>query len=115
MECILMKILPVIFFVAFLTACGEQNEPPAGANAGPEQATTEDSSLDRVATEYQAKVRKKTSDTVVNSLVREWGVSEEKVRCVLGQLKFSQVQQANTDPAAQAVFNECGVDPSVVD
>lgn len=110
-----MRIIPVILFLAFLTACGDQKEPPAGSNAGPEQATTEDSGLDRAAAEYQAKVRKKTSDSVVNSLVREWSVSEEQVRCVMAQLKFSQVQQANTDPAVKAVFNECGVDPSVVD
>jgi len=110
-----MKIIPVILLLAFLTACVDQNEPPAGANADSEQPTAIESGLDTAAAEYQAKVRKKTSDSVVNSLVREWGVSEEKVRCVLGQLRLSQIQQANTDPAAQAVFNECGVDPSVVD
>lgn len=110
-----MRIIPVILFLAFLTACGDQSEPPSSGNTDPERAAAEDSDFDKAAADYQDKVRKKTSDSVVNSLVREWGVSEEKVRCVLGQLKFSQIQQANTDPAAQAVFNECGVDPSVVD
>lgn len=68
-----------------------------------------------VAIEYQKKVKKKVSNSVTNSLVREWGVPEDKVRCITEQLKFSEIQQANSDPSARAVFEECDVDPAVVD
>lgn len=109
-----MKFIPLMLIAAFLCSCGGQDEPAAAAVAEPEQAASETAGLDDAAAEYQAKVQTKTRNSVVNSLVREWGVPEENVRCVLDQLKISQIQKANTDPAAQAVFKECGVDPAVV-
>jgi len=111
-----MKIAPLILLAALLCACGDDSTPASGAAAQPEQASSEASSSDdRAADEYRAKVQSKMRDSAVNSLAREWSVPRENVRCVLGKVKISQVEQANTDPAVKAVFEECGVDPAVVD
>jgi len=98
-----MKIFAAVFFALILTACGGDETP--SAKPAPDEA----------AAAYKAKVNKKVSDSVVNSLVREWGISETQAACLLADLRASQLGRANSDPAVQAVFESCGVDPSVTD
>lgn len=109
-----MKIVTFSLLAVVLSACGGQDEPATVAATEAEQVASEASGLDESAAAYQARVQNKVSDSVVNSLAREWAVSQEDVRCVLGRLKLSQIQRVNSDPDAQAVFEQCGVDPAVV-
>ena len=110
-----MKHLALILLVALLTACGSPASPAADTAAKPEQAASEADGLDESAAAYQAKVQKTMREATVNSLAREWSVPQEQVRCVLNDLKLSQVQNVKNDPAAQAVFEKCGVDTAVMD
>ena len=96
-----MKVIAIFLLTFTLAACGDNNDPAA------------ESSTDNGAAEYKAKVDKQVSESVVNSLVREWGISDEQVRCLLGDLRPSQLERAGSDPAVRAVFDKCGVDPAV--
>jgi|SRR5210317_537471 hypothetical protein len=98
-----MKIIAVFLLTITLSACGDNNDPAT------------ESETDTFAEEYKAKVDKQVSESVVNSLVREWEISEEQVRCLLGDLRPSQLDRAGSDPAVAAVFDKCGVDPAVAD
>ena len=98
-----MKVIAAILITFTLTACGDDK----GASV--------DSTDNSGAAAYKAKVDKKVSDSVVNSLVREWGISKKQAQCLLADLRASQLGRAGTDPAVQAVFDKCGVDPSVAD
>jgi hypothetical protein len=112
-----MKTVPVWFIALVLIACGADNQHSSNSDQAatqPEQATT-DSTLDDAALDYQEKVRRKTSDSVVKSLAKEWGVSEDKVRCLSEDLSITQYEYANSDPAVGAVFEKCGIDPAVVE
>ena len=83
-----------------VTACGEDKaQTPAEAEKG--------------AAEYKARVDKTVSESVVNSLVREWNISEEQARCLLADHRASQLGRVGSDPAVQAAFEKCGVDTSV--
>ena len=110
-----MRIIPLVLMAVLLTACGGQEKPLAGAATDTEKPASEANGTDGAAAAYKEKVREKMSNSVVNSLVREWGVPEADVRCVLAQLKLSQIEQVQSDPAVRAVFEECGVDPAVAD
>ena len=94
---------PIILLTLLLTACGGESE------------TSGESTAADFAAEYKAEVDKQISESVVNSLVREWGILEKQARCLLGDLRASQLGRVDSDPAVQAVFEKCGVDPSVVD
>lgn len=99
-----MKFAPVLMLALILSACGSGDPPDA-----PEAS-------DQAMADYQDKVGKKVTSSVVNSLVREWdGVSENQVRCLLQDLGVMQLERANEDPEVKAVFEKCGVDPAVVD
>ena len=98
-----MKFIAVFLLTFTLAACGDKNDPAA------------ESSADKDAAEYKAKVDKKVSESVVNSLAREWEISEEQARCLLGDLRPYQLESASSDPAVAAVFDKCGVDPAVAD
>ena len=110
-----MKHFTLILLAALLTACGSPAPPDAGTATESEQAASEADGLDESAAAYQARVQKKMRESTVNSLAREWSVPHEQVRCVLNDLKLSQVQNVKNDPAAQAVFEKCGVDTAVMD
>ena len=96
-----MHLLAIILLMFALTALGGENDPSVEPTAGNGGAA------------YKAKVGKQVSESVVNSLVREWGVSEEQARCLLGDLRASQLGRAASDPAVQEVFRRCDVDPTV--
>ena len=104
--------------VLFLSACGG-DQSPAAAKVSEHKATPTaqaepvDSADNKGETAYKAKVDKEVNESVVNSLVREWGISEKQARCLLGDLRASQLGRAGSDPAVQAVFEKCRVDPSV--
>ena len=99
-----MKFAPALIFALILSACGGGDSPDASEAS------------DQAIADYQEKVSKKVSDSVVNSLVREWdGVSEEQVRCLLQDLGVMELEKANDDPEVKAVFEKCGIDPAVVD
>jgi hypothetical protein len=98
-----MKSTAVFLLTITLAACGDKNDPAT------------ESSVDADAAEYKAKVDKQVSESVVNSLAREWKIPEEQVRCLLGDLRPSQLERAGSDPAVAAVFDKCGVDPAVAD
>jgi len=96
-----MHVFAMFLLTFALTAWGGENDPSVEPGAGNEGAA------------YKAKVDKQVSESVVNSLVREWGVSEEQARCLLGDLRASQLGRAASDPAVQEVFRRCDVDPTV--
>ena len=98
-----MKVIAAILVAFTLTACGD------------DKASSVEPADNKAADTYKAKVDKEVSDSVVNSLVREWGISEKQAKCLLGDLRASQLGRAGSDPAVQAVFEKCGVDPSVAD
>ena len=97
----------VAFLLLVLGACGEAADQPVDTDAAL-------SSEDELVDEYKAKMGRKLSESIVNSLVREWeGVTEAQVRCLLDDLEVMQLEDADTDPAVAEVFRACGVDPSV--
>lgn len=99
-----MKYLPFLILALFLSSCGGEDSPVALDDT------------DQAAADYRKKVSKTVSNSVVNSLVREWEeVSEKQVRCLLDDLGVMQLEKANEDPEVKAVFEACGVDPAVVD
>ena len=105
-----LPLFSVLFLALTLIACGDdggQSEPAADSvfAAGDDEA----------AEEYQEKVKRRVSSSVVSSFSREWDVPESKVECVLADLNVTQLDDAATDSAVAAVFDKCGVDPAVVD
>jgi len=98
-----MKVIAAILITFTLSACGDDKGPSV------------DSSDNTGADSYKAKVDKQVSDSVVNSLVREWGISKKQAQCLLADLRASQLGRAGSDPAVQAVFEKCGVDPAAAD
>lgn len=97
-----------------LLACGE-GDHGSGGQVGP-AANTPVSAADEEATErYREKVGRRVSASVVGSLAREWGVPEEKVECLLVDLRVTQLEDGTTDTTVAAVFDRCGVDPEVVE
>ena len=101
-----MKIYFAIFISLILASCG-------GDQGSTDQSAAGDT-LDDAAAEYQEKVSAKVSDSMVNSFVREWGVSEDEARCVVSNIKTSELMRVETDPDVQARLKDCGVDPAVV-
>ena len=97
-----MHILAVCLFMFTLTAWGGEND------------LSVEPAADNGATAYKAKVDKQVSESVVNSMVREWGISEEQARCLLGDLRASQLGLAASDPTVEEVFRKCDVDPAAV-
>lgn len=101
-----MKTYFTIFLSLMLVSCGsDQNSSGDSADAA---MSSED------VAEYQEKVSAKVSESMVNSYVREWGISEDQARCVVTNIKTSELMRADSDPDVQARLKECGVDPAVV-
>ncbi|MDH3512758.1 MAG: hypothetical protein OER85_18095 [Gammaproteobacteria bacterium] len=95
-----MKLAPALILAFLLSSCGGDDSSEA---------------TDQAVADYQKKVSKTVSSSVVNSLVREWdGVTEDQVRCLLEDLGVMELEKANDDPEVNAVFAKCGVDPAVV-
>lgn len=99
-----MRPVPALVLALFLSSCGGADVPDA-----PETS-------DQAIADYKEKVRKTVSNSVVNSLVREWdGVTEDQVRCLLDDVGVMRLQNVGEDPEVRAAFEKCGVDPAVVD
>ena len=97
-----MKSSIAAFLSIFLVSCGGN------------QDSLEEPVADEAAARYQTKVSDKVSDSMVNSFVREWGVTEDQARCVVSSIKTVELMRADTDPDVQAQLRKCGVDPAVV-
>lgn len=109
-------VLALLVMASSLVACGDDD----GGDGSGEQiqpATNKPESVpDDEATErYREKVSRQVSASVVSSLSREWGVPEEKVECLLADLRVTQLEDVTTDTTVAAVFDKCGVDPEVVE
>jgi hypothetical protein len=101
-----MKYWFAICISLSLASCG-------GDQGSSGEAPAADVSDEDVAA-YQEKVSRKVSDSVVNSFVREYGISEEEARCLVDDIGVADLGRAETDPEVQARIRACGVDPAVV-
>lgn len=101
-----MKILSAILIPFVLLSCG-------GDQGSSGDAETVDMSSEMV-TDYQEKVSAKVSDSMVNSFVRDWGISEDEAKCLLDDIGMADLMRAESDPEVQARVRECGVDPAVI-
>ena len=111
-----MRVATAGLLTIFLFACGSESPPTSEtdkAATASEQAET-DADFEQYAAEYQKKVARKTSDVMVNSLSGAWGIPADDVRCVMKGVPIEKLEFALTDPEVQAVFEECGVDPEVI-
>lgn len=90
--------------IVLLAAC----EQPAM----PEEPEASDITAAEVADEdrYRTKVRKKVSASVVSSFAREWGVPEAKVECLYEKIDVTKFEDADSDPAVAAAFEQCGLE-----
>ena len=50
---------------------------------------------------------------MVNSFVREFGITEEQARCLADDVGVADLGRAETDPEVQARIRACGADPEV--
>ncbi len=109
-------IVALLVMTTSLVACGD-DDGGDGSGGQIQPATNKpETVLDDEATErYREKVSRQVSASVVSSLSREWGVPEEKVECLLADLRVTQLEEVTTDTAVAAVFDRCGVDPEVVE
>ena len=101
----------VICLISALSACGNDggngSAPPAGADA---QALS-----DEEIARYQKKVARKVGNVMVNAMVEDWGISREQAKCLLADDRFVELERLGEgDPTILALFDDCGVDPSVV-
>ena len=112
-----MRIALVLVVTVFLIACGEDNQTATATEQSPvkTELPAKNPTNDEIAAEYEKKVHKKVSNSVVNSLAREWGVPNEKITCLLNDLRITQLQDPTSGPAVLEVFKKCGVDPAVAD
>lgn len=97
-----MKPWFAVFLSAFLLSCGGNHE-----------SSGEPAADDAVA-RYQKKVSAKVSDSMVNSFVREWGITKDQAQCVVSSIETVELMRADSDPDVQARLRKCGVDPAVV-
>ena len=102
-----MRLMLAPVALLCLAACGQSDDRTAGDEGS---ATLDTETVEA----YKAKVKTTINESVVNSLMREWdGVTESQVRCILADVKVTQLEDPSADPAVLAVFDRCGVDPAV--
>ncbi|HAJ91489.1 MAG TPA: hypothetical protein DCO71_02510 [Gammaproteobacteria bacterium] len=53
-------------------------------------------------------------ESIVKSIAADWNISQDDARCLLRDHRATQLARVDSDPEVQAVFKQCGVDPSVV-
>lgn len=109
-----MKIYLVILMSFMLFACGNNSDNQNNAAADSAVADKMADENAKAAAEYQKKVSSKVADSMANSFVRDWGISEKQARCVVDNINTGDLMRAESDPDVQAQLNECGVDPAVV-
>lgn len=97
---------------SLLAACDENrgSDSAESASQPTEITTAEDDSEAR----YREKVKRRVSASIVSSFSREWGVAESAVECVLADVGVNELDDVSTDASVAAVFEKCGVDPSIV-
>jgi hypothetical protein len=124
-----MRVITAILIAFILTACGDDkastsdlaDDNASSSGLADDKASSDDFADSKVAADYKKKVDKKVGSVVLKSVVKELGVSEEQAKCLLGNLKLTQLglkgsdPAARADPAVQAVFDECGVNSPVSD
>ena len=99
----------LLILVSSLAACGgNQGQSSEATDSGPNDIRKEE--IER----YREEVKQRVSTSVVRSFSREWGVSESKVECVLADVSVTELRDAASNTEVAAVFDECGVDPTVV-
>ena len=109
-----MKIITPLLIALTLTACsgedGTATEPIAGngANTQPGTSTSETKSVADLPSSDILK------ESIVKSIAADWNISQDDARCLLRDHRATQLARVDSDPEVQAVFKQCGVDPSVV-
>ena len=109
-----MKIITPLLFAIILTACsgegGTATEPAAG------NGTNTQSGLSTAETKSVSDLRSNDmlKESIVKSMAADWNIPQEDARCLLQDHRASQLGRVDSDPEIQAVFKQCGVDPSVV-
>ena len=97
-----MRLLALLLAIFALTACGQETAPTAQQPVSASEAQA-----------YQEKVDREVSSSMVNSMARNWGINKEQAECLLSKHRASQLGRVDSDPEIQAVFEDCGVDPSL--
>ena len=109
-----MKIVTPLLIALTLTACssedGTATEPvtSSGANTQPGSSTSETKSVKDLRSNDMLK------ESIIKSIAADWNITQEDARCLLRDHRASQLGRVASDPEIQAVFKQCGVDPSVV-
>ena len=109
-----MKVITPLLIALTLTACsgedGTATEPAAGngANTQPGTSTSETKSVADLPSSDILK------ESIVKSIAADWNISQDDARCLLQDHRATQLARVDSDPEVQAVFKQCGVDPSVV-
>jgi PBP1b-binding outer membrane lipoprotein LpoB len=114
-----MRYLSALAATILLAGCGSQDADPAPEAAVEQAASAEEPALpdDEGLTDYEKaykeKVRNKMRSSVVNSLMRENGVSKSEAECLAG-LGFMTLSADKSDADARSKVEGCGVDPDKV-
>ena len=109
-----MKVITPLLIALTLTACsgedGTATEPASGngANIQPGTSTSETKSVADLPSSDILK------ESIVKSIAADWNISQDDARCLLRNHRATQLARVDSDPEVQAVFKQCGVDPSVV-
>ena len=108
-----MRIVATLLLVLAMSACSENGGPTEpvtdnGVNTKPGSATSEPKTVKDLHSYDTLK------ESIVKSLAADWNISEEDTRCLLRDHRASHLARVDSDPEVQAVFEKCGVDPSVV-
>ena len=109
-----MKLIAPLLITLTLTACsggdGTATEPAAGngANTQSGSSTSETKSMADLPGNDILK------ESIVKSIAADWNISQDDARCLLRDHRATQLARVDSEPEIQAVFKQCGVDPSVV-
>jgi len=101
-----MKVCFAIIVSFVLVSCG-------GDQGSSGESSVDEATSDAVV-EYKKKVSAKLSESMVNSFVRDFGITEDQARCLLSTITTSEMMRAETDPDVQARVRACDVDPAVL-
>ena len=109
-----MKTISIMLFAFAISACSSENststEPATGGGAN----TQAKSSAQESGSDMAMRNSDVLAESFVKSIASDWNISENEARCLLRDYRPSQLGRVGSDPEIQAVFEQCGVDPSVV-
>jgi hypothetical protein len=108
-----MRVVATLLLVLAMSACSENGGPTEsvsdnGESPQPGSSASEPKSVKDLSSYDTLK------ESIVKSLAADWDISEDDSRCLLRDHRATQLSRVDTDPEIQAVFEKCGVDPSVV-